>query len=163
MYEICSRRWASATAFKTHHRSWVTTTMRSKLANTGIAGTLERREGGLQRSRRVSVWSIASASSAVIIIALLLSLVSLHCVQACEASKGSLVSWALGFPQFWRACFPLMQRQRAESLADREQSLLPLLGHRRLDQDPSGRVQIELNLDDPCGATSWGGEMRGAG
>ena len=80
------------------------------------------------------------------IIALLLSLVALHCVQACEASKGSLVSWALGFPQFWRACFPLMQRQRAEPLADREQSLLPLLGHRRLDQDPSGRVQIELNL-----------------
>ena len=47
--------------------------MRSKLANTGIAGTLERRVGGLQRSRRAPARSIASASSAVIIIALLLS------------------------------------------------------------------------------------------
>ena len=66
--------------------------MRSKLANTGSAGTLERRVGGLQRSRRAPARSIASASSAVIIIALLLSYCALHCAQACEACKGSLVS-----------------------------------------------------------------------
>ena len=55
------------------------------------------------------------------------------------------MSWACGFPQFWRAAFPLMKRQRAESLAERELSLLPLIGHRRAE-DLGGRVQVEFNL-----------------
>ena len=55
------------------------------------------------------------------------------------------MSWACGFPRFWRAAFPLMKRQRAESLAERELSLLPLIGHRRAE-DLGGRVQVEFNL-----------------
>ena len=38
-----------------------------------------------------------------------------------------------------------MKRQRAESLAERELSLLPLIGHRRAE-DLGGRVQVEFNL-----------------
>ena len=55
------------------------------------------------------------------------------------------MSWAWPFGQFWRAAFPLMKRQRAESLAERELSLLPLIGHRRAE-DLGGRVQVEFNL-----------------
>ena len=66
--------------------------------------------------------------------------------------------WAWAVAQFWRACFPLMKRQRAEPLADREHSLLPLLGHRR-EEDLGGRAQVEFNLvagSDPTHKRSMG-------